>query len=423
MTEAALRRILLLQGPASWFPTYLGRSLTRRDAEVYRILLCPGDRLFWRGGYETIHYRDRPEAWPDFVSRYAAKRQITDLVCLGDGRRWHRSAIDALKIMDVRTHVIEQGYLRPGWLTIEPDGTGGRTTFPKDWSTIIRLAQGAKPVTNPVWRSSFANFATMDVAYNLANVLVGGMTHPGYRTHALDGPMREWAGWLAKAVNWPARKARVRRVRDLLIRNDRPVFLFALQLETDFQIRLHGPREGLRGALERTIRNFAATASANSLLIVKSHPLDNGWAPWGQMIHDTATDCGVSNRVHLLEGGSLDETLPRLAGLVTVNSTAGLCALRAGVPVAALGSAIYDLDGLTHSGALCGFWQSPTMPNAAKVETFVSALTAFSQVSGAFDGSGAVPGAEAVAEKILAPHSAASRSSCTSFSERIETAS
>ncbi|MEM6932361.1 MAG: DUF6716 putative glycosyltransferase, partial [Pseudomonadota bacterium] len=257
----------------------------------------------------------------------------------------------------------------------------------------------------------------------LANVLVGGMTHPGYRTHALDGPMREWAGWLAKAVNWPARKARVRRVRDLLIRNDRPVFLFALQLETDFQIRLHGPRDGLRGALERTIRNFAATAPANSLLIVKSHPLDNGWAPWGQMIHDTATDCGVSNRVHLLEGGSLDETLPRLAGLVTVNSTAGLCALRAGVPVAALGSAIYDLDGLTHSGALCGFWQSPTMPNAAKVETFVSALTAFSQVSGAFDGSGAVPGAEAVAEKILAPHSAASRSSCTSFSERIETAS
>jgi capsular polysaccharide export protein len=39
------------------------------------------------------------------------------------------------------------------------------------------------------------------------------------------------------------------------------------------------------------------------------------------------------------------------AGVVTVNSTAGLQALREGKPVVALGRALYDMPGLTFQGA------------------------------------------------------------------------
>ncbi len=59
--------------------------------------------------------------------------------------------------------------------------------------------------------------------------------------------------------------------------------------------------------------------------------------------------------VTFLEGGVSDRLLARAAGVVTVNSTVGLAALRAGVPVKPLGDAVYDVPGLTHSGDIARF--------------------------------------------------------------------
>ncbi|MEM9198130.1 MAG: capsular biosynthesis protein, partial [Pseudomonadota bacterium] len=109
------RHVLLLQGPFSWFFTHLGRALRARGAQVTRVLLCPGDALFWRGP-GAVSYRGRPEHWARWIADLAAKRGVSDLVCLGDGRAWHRDAIAALP--GVRVHVVEQGILRPGWLTL-----------------------------------------------------------------------------------------------------------------------------------------------------------------------------------------------------------------------------------------------------------------------------------------------------------------
>ncbi|MEM8699360.1 MAG: capsular biosynthesis protein, partial [Pseudomonadota bacterium] len=113
--------MLLLQGPCSFFFSYLGEALRAHGAEVHRILLCPGDALFWRGG-GAISYRGRAEAWPGFVAWTARQEGITDMVCLGDGRSWHAQAIAALRPLGIRIHVVEQGYLRPSRLTVERDG-------------------------------------------------------------------------------------------------------------------------------------------------------------------------------------------------------------------------------------------------------------------------------------------------------------
>ncbi|MEL6478865.1 MAG: capsular biosynthesis protein [Pseudomonadota bacterium] len=392
MTDQPPRRVLLLQGPCSFFFSYLAAALRRQGAEVHRVLFCPGDALFWRGG-GAVRYRGRPEAWPGFAAWTAKTRGITDLVCLGDGRRWHADAIAALRPLGVRIHVIEQGYLRPSRLTVERDGTGGNTRFPRDWPGIETLAsRKAGHGAPPAYRSSFANYAVMDVAWNLANLLMGPVFYPHYRPHALDGPLRDWRGWIAKGLRWPGRRRAAQRAMAKIESHPGPVFMMALQLETDFQIRLHGPAGGLAAALDRVLDSFARSAPEGALLVVKQHPLDNGLADW---------PARVGNRGVFLDGGDLDALLKNCAGLVTVNSTVGLTALAAGVPVKALGTAIYDLPGLTQQGSLDTFWQRPAPVDRSRLSILTAALETL-QVPGNFDGEGARPGAEAMAHRLMA---------------------
>ena len=399
-TAASTRVFLLLQGPMSYFFTYLGRALRDQGAEVRRIHVCPGDRLFWRGP-GGVSYRGRPADWPDYVRRFIASHGVTDVVCLGDGRRWHADALPVAKAAGVRVHVIEQGYLRPHYLTVEPDGTGGHTCFPRDWGGIAELAE-MDAVPHPGFTSSFFAFSVMDVAFNLANILAAWALFPHYKQHALDHPLREWGGWVfRKALKLPARRSALRLAESRVKAHQGPLYVFPLQLETDYQIRLHGPPEGLRETMKRIVASFRDNAPSDAMLAIKLHPLDNGWTPWEALIADAAA--GIEDRVVYLDGGDLDAMLARAAGCVVVNSTVGLTALTLGAPVIALGAAIYDLDGLTFQDDLDAFWTGAAKPDQDRLSLFLKALTAAIQVPGGFDGTGAEPGARNMAAKMLAP--------------------
>ncbi len=56
--------------------------------------------------------------------------------------------------------------------------------------------------------------------------------------------------------------------------------------------------------------------------------------------------------------------------VVTVNSTVGTLALACGLPVIALGKAVYDIAGLTFQGELDEFWNTPTAPDADLFDAF-----------------------------------------------------
>ncbi len=397
---ASQRVFLLLQGPMSYFFTYLGQALRDQGAEVRRIHVCPGDRLFWRGP-GGVSFRGRPEAWPGFVERFIADHRVTDIVSLGDGRRWHADALPVAKAAGVRVHVTEQGYLRPHYLTVEPDGTGGNTRFPRDWDGIAALAEMA-PLPHPGFTSSFLMFSVMDVAFNLANILFSWILYPRYKQHALDHPLREWGGWIfKKALRLKGRRAMLEAGEGRLQAHQGPLFVFPLQLETDYQIRLHGPPEGLRETLRKVIGSFRHHAPGNAMLAIKLHPLDNGWTPWQALIADEVA--GIEDRVVYLDGGDLDAMLARSAGCVVINSTVGLTALTLGAPVKALGTAIYDLPDLTFQGDLDAFWAGGAKPDETRLALFLRALTTAIQVPGGFDGTGAEPGAANMAAKMLAP--------------------
>lgn len=394
---------MLLQGPASWFPWHLARALRAEGACVARVLLCPGDRLFWRG--DALSYRGRTENWASWIAARMAALGITDLVCLGDGRFWHRVAITEAERRTVRVHVLEQGYLRPGWLTLEPQGMGARSRIPRVPGKIRSLAREVPEPRDlqepPQFTTSFAAYAAMDVAWNLANLL-GRVAWPNYRSHSLDPPVLDWLGWLCKGLSAPLATARSRAVAAALGAPG-PLFLFPLQLETDFQIRRDGGGTTLASTLETVISSFAANAPGDARLLIKRHPLDNGLRCWAMRVRRAAARAGLGGRCLYLPAGGLDPVLSRAAGVVTVNSTVGLTALRAGVPVKVLGSAVYDVPGMTHEGPLSAFWRVPTPPDQRLVEDYARMLAGTVQVPGGFDGTGVRVGAQGVARRILAP--------------------
>lgn len=399
----AERCVLLLQGPSSFFFSRLGDALEARGARVLRLHLAPGDALFWRRGGGRS-YRGRFEDWPEFAARFMAREGVSDLVLLGDNRPLHRPAVDRAKAMGVRVHHVELGYVRPDWLTVEPDGGGAGAPFPQDWETLEALAaRGEIPEETRLYRASFAAYAAMDIAWNLTNLALSWATHPGYRRHQTWHPLAEYGGFLWKMSRARRDRAHAARVWEDWRQGDAPLFLLPLQLRTDFQIRAHGPDPDLRETAKAVVRSFALHAPPAARLLVKEHPVDNGLTPWRRLLRETAARHGAEDRVEVVDGGDLGAMLDRASGLVTVNSTVGLSALRRGLPVKTLGRAIFDREGLVDPQPLAGFWSAPKPPAPGRAETFLKALAWTSLVRGNFDGEGVAEGAANLAERILAP--------------------
>ncbi len=77
---------------------------------------------------------------------------------LGEQRRYHKEAVAVAKTLGVRVTVTDFGYLRPDWITLEQDGMGGNSRFPRDPEVLEVLARGvAEPDLSESYRDSALN--------------------------------------------------------------------------------------------------------------------------------------------------------------------------------------------------------------------------------------------------------------------------
>ena len=136
--------------------------------------------------------------------------------------------------------------------------------------------------------------------------------------------------------------------------------------------------------LEDVFRSFAAFAPEDVRLVIKQHPFDNGVEKWERIIQEIAGRYGVAQRVDFIDEGDINDMLPKVSGVIVVNSTVGLHSLFAGRPTIALGSAVYDVRGLTHQEGLDSFWTDPAPVDPVLFDQYVRALAATIQVKGDF---------------------------------------
>lgn len=401
MPAPSKRSFLFLQGPLSPLYRRLADVFEQRGHAVCRINLCFGDWLHWRRT-GARNFRGRTEDWPAFVAGVLRERGVTDVVLHGDQRPYHAAAAAEARHAGARVIVTELGYMRPDWMTLELDGTGAASHFPRTAEAIRQLAARCPaPDLTPRYPSHFARVAVPDVVYNMASTLLWFL-YPHFRRHTIYFPPREYLAWLVRLTTTARRDRNANAAAQAVMDLRQPFFVLPLQLEGDFQIRAHSPFGGQAASLDHVIGSFSRHAARASRLLIKSHPLDNGLERWGRTIERIAESHGVAGRVRFLDGGRLAELWPGAAGLVTINSSAGLEAILARVPVKSLGPAIYDLPGLTHQGNLDDFWMAPTPPEAQLARDFMRALTGSVQVRGTLYSRDGLDAAVAnMAERIL----------------------
>ena len=360
------RVFLFLQGPPGPLFRLLGEEMVRQGIEVHRINLSGGDKLDWPDG--ATDFRGRFSEWPVFFDKFLTENRITDVLLFGDCRPYHLAAHGVASSRNVRTHVLEEGYLRPHWMTLEPEGVNARSTLPRDKNWFLNEARRLPPEpASPPITSSFKRRAR-DSYWHYHHVITGRFAYPHYRSHRSNSILKEGFGWLWKF--WREKRA-LRKASEVLNRLDgRELFVLPLQLSGDFQIRAHSPFPDMQSAASYAIESFAANAPNHLHLLLKAHPLDCSFFDWEKFVRRHARRLSLEGRLHFVDGGDLETMVRKARGLVCVNSTSATLALANGTPVCTMGEAIYDLPGLTHQGHLDGFWAKPVAPEPGVYSAF-----------------------------------------------------
>jgi capsular polysaccharide export protein len=367
MVEPTMKTFLFLQGPHGPYFAMLADALREHGHRALRININGGDKVDWPG--DATDYRGTFRNWPLFFDDFIVNHGVSDLILYGDCRPYHTSAHGMARLRGVRVHVVEEGYIRPDFLTLQDDGVNGNSTLPLDPQWYLEQGQGLPEYDDslPPVPSTFRSRARSTMRNGLAAALMGPY-FPWYRTHRPHSFVAESVGWFLKLA---------RRSRDKLQSQEtwerigkRPYFALPLQLNSDYQIRIHSPFGDMRAALRFVLKSFALHAPPHVDLVVKRHPLDPGLVSWEKLTRRLARHYGIADRVHFLSELDIALVVNQAQGVVTVNSTVGTLALNSGKPVAVLGHAVYKVPGIVHRSSLDAFWKEPKAPDMALYAAF-----------------------------------------------------
>lgn len=388
------RSFLFLQGVASPFFLELGKALTEMGHDVLRINFCGGDCIlskpFKKKRILSKNYRDSLDSLPGFIETVLTEHSISDIVLFGDTRPVHQAAIKLANQKEISTHVYEEGYLRPGWITLDKEGVNANSKLSKDPNWYRQFAKTIQANSETMETGKqLRPRALHDMRYHFSSYALKRL-FPHYRTHRPETPLTEYIGWIKRFPHVSLfHKKPASKTIERILNSNTPFYVLPLQLNADAQMKHHSPLKTVVEVIQSTLHSFAQYAPADSLLVIKNHPLDTGFVNYPAVIKNCAIENNVaSKRIIYLETGDLNALLEQAKGTVLVNSTVGMSALELDCPTFAIGTAIYDMQGLTYQGELDNFWQDAYKPehkpDPELFRAFRNSLIALNQINGDF---------------------------------------
>jgi capsular polysaccharide export protein len=375
------QRVLFLQGPVGPFFDRVAQWLITRGAEVSRVTFHGGDQRDCRA-VKPICFRAAPGSWPGFFAALLASWEPDCIVLFGQSRLYHKVALERARAIDLPVVVMEEGYFRPGFVTMELDGVNGySTTLDRYvWDGSHDLPHplpdfGLRPDISPRHFQKMAWHATQ----HYVALWQRRGSYPHYQHHRCDNPAfyaRYWAkSWLRKG--WY--RAGDLKLQQWLIGSRQPYFFVPLQLEGDSQITHHSPFSNNFEFIFRVARSFAENAPKESQLVFRQHPHARGGPGDSRFIRQLAAGLKIADRVHHMTEGDTPDLAEHSLGTVVINSTVGLQALERGVPLIVLGESLYRRRGITFSGELDDFWTQRQRPEIKATSAFLSQIKNLTQ--------------------------------------------
>ena len=348
------KRVLLLQGPVGPFFARLAQDLRWAGATVFKVNFNGGDWFFYRNG--AIAFRGTPEEWPAYFEGLLDRLDVDVVLLFGDCRSQHQVAQTIAERRGIETGVFEEGYLRPHYITLERNGVNGHSALPTNPIFYMNAAPAATPAPRPEpVGNTFYHAAFWAVVYTfMAHFL--RPVYPHYRHHRR----------LSVAESWPWAKALWRKFYYKAVERgvqarltgalSKQYFLVPLQVHDDAQINHHSDFDSIDNFIVETVKSFAAHAPADTILVVKHHPLDRGHRDYRTLLKRLSRELGLRGRLLYVHDQHLPSLLDNARGVVVINSTVGLSALLHKAPLKVCGNAIYKIKGLVCQAPLEEFW-------------------------------------------------------------------
>ena len=248
------RRFLMVSAPFGPFGVALAEALEAKGAEVRRMIFSAGDAFDWRrpGG---IPFRASAEAWR--VQAPSLLKDYTDIVIFGEGGAYNRAVLDLGDVLPARIWVLENGYFRPDWITVERNGVNGSSRLPRSREGYLAGPTEASPARS-VGRILPHHVANISL-HHLAQ-MVGAPMFPRHANHYTVSPWRQCLGhvrrYLALTFSGSAEGA-----VDLLIQRG-PFFIACLQREGDAQLLRYSRYADNTAFLAEVMRSSSAALSA-----------------------------------------------------------------------------------------------------------------------------------------------------------------
>lgn len=385
-TEARDRVFLLLQGPHGPFFDRIAKQLTAAGAQVWRVSFNAGDEFFWSDKARLIRHVTNIDAWPEHLQRIIVEKKITDIALYGDVRPVHAIARDLAEKHRIKMHVFEEGYLRPFWITYERGGSNGNSalmSIPLERMRNALREDGADMRRPPARWGDMRQHKFYGAVYH-ACVLIANQRYKGWQSHRNISVWQEFRLNFRNLMLTPYYAAHrwlgERRIRFAGF----PYFLVLLQLEHDANFQAHSPYNTTAEFAREVLNAFAASAPPHHHLVFKAHPLEDGRGKARAAILEHAEKLGIGQRVHFVHGGKLARLLADTRATVTVNSTSAQQALWRGLPVKAMGNAIYAKPAIVSEQSLDSFFRDPMRPDPKAYRKFRDYLLETSQLPGGF---------------------------------------
>jgi capsular polysaccharide export protein len=373
------RRVLMLQGPVGPF--------FDRVADWLHSFGCEVDRVVFHGGDEAdcqqltpIRFAQPRANWPSFLGARLRDQRPDCIVLFGQNRYYHKVALERARAIDLPVIVMEEGYFRPGYVTMELWGVNGySTTLDRFTWAPEEKEDGASATLVP----QFSRMHFQKMAWHASRHYIAMRTarkhFPDYIHHRCDDLgfyVRYWTrSWARKGMH----RAPDRRLQRWLFDSETPYYFVPLQLEGDSQIVHHSPFENNSDFILRVLPSFARHAPKDALLVFRQHPHARGGPGNHELIRTLAKSLGISSRVfHMCEGDTPD-LAERSQGTIVINSTVGLQALERRVPLIVLGDALYKRPEFTFMGDIDAFWEERSRPDPDATRAFLAQVKHLTQ--------------------------------------------
>jgi len=381
-----MSRVLLLQGPAGPFYKKLQGFLEAKNFDVWRVCFNAGDQLYSSRKNRISFWGNKAE-WRDFFANLLVPGDVECIILFGSERPAHKIARDVAAAVGVRVIALEEGYIRPGNITIEDGGNNANSPIagqmpPNDYIYPIDIRKNLpenKSHRSMVWYGAFYYMARTIFSIGKQRELF----------HRNITPLPEIFYWGRNACRkLTAQRREFPKIQNLLEHWDGKYFLVPLQVAADGNLQQAALGWNSHRLISSVLRSFSSAAPRDARLIFKIHPLERGHSNLAPLIMSAARILGVEDRVNVICTGSLGLLARHAAGMITINSTSGLSAIFHGIPLMVIGNAVYANPRL----AVCArgnpdfdaFWSQKHVASEAVRKAYIAWLREMALMLGDF---------------------------------------